>query len=354
LLLQMLGLTKDYSNMKRILLIIGILFTSQPFAAITSFCANPTMTYQSGCTSTCSAIAASGNFTMSANSDGVCMGKATVKNLSIKKIELGRTEIGSESRCQIWKGDDITIDEVSGLGLSSKSPIVLSECMVGTTYDAIYFTFGRYEDLAGEAVFPDGSNKIVRTTSVFSAKDSSHTDLLNLASWRDLASADTTKAYTIPNTGSPAWIHKKISSNPSDVDLTSSLNVTMHMDRTKLNYSTYTNTTARPGYVCYQNPDGSGLDTNDCVANNNDGTYVTIMPSEYVTGLPLTLKEGDETLNIEYTTLKTDRGNNEYHGVRFLWRMDGSTLKYVGVQPAEAEGEYSQISISGVGPAEGL
>jgi len=344
--------------MKRFLLIIGVLFTSQSFAAITNFCTNPTMTHQSGCTSTCSAIAAattaSGSFDMANNSDGVCMGRATVKTLPIKKIELGRTEIGNESRCQIWKGDDITIDEVSGLGLNSKYPITLSECTIGAAYDALYFTFGRYEDLAGEAVFPDGTGRMVRTTSVFSTKDSVHTDLLNLASWRDLASADITKAYTIPNTGSPAWIHKKISSSPSEGDLTSSSNITMHMDRTKLNYSTYTNTTARPGYVCFQNPDLSGLDTNDCVANNNDGTYVTIMPSEYVTGLPLTLKEGDETLNIEYTTLKTDRGNNEHHGVRFLWRMDGSTLKYVGVQPAEAEGEYTQISISGVGPAEGL
>jgi hypothetical protein len=340
--------------MKRSLLIIGVLFTSQSFAAITSFCSNPTMTYQNGCTSTCSAIAASGNFAMSSNSDGVCMGKATVKNLPIKKIELGRTEIGNESRCQIWKGDDITIDEVSGLGLNSKYPITLSECTAETTYDAMYFTFGRYEDLAGEAVFPNGSGKMVRTTSVFSAKDSVHTDLLNLASWRDLASVDTTKAYTIPNTGSPAWIHKKISSSPSDVDLTSSSNITMYMDRTKLNYSTYTNTTARPGYVCFQNPDLSGLDTNDCVANNDDGTYVTIVPSEYVTGLPLTLKEGDETLDIEYIALKTDRGNNEYHGVQFLWRMDGATLKYVGVQPAEAEGEYSQLGISNIRSNDGL
>ena len=339
--------------MKKTLLIIGILFTTQSFSAITNFCSNPTMTYQSGCTSTCSAIAASGNFNMSAGSIGVCMGEATVKNLSIKKIELGRTEIGNESRCQIWKGDDITIDEVSGLGLNSKYPITLDECTIGTTYDAMYFSLGRYENLAGEAVFPDGSNKVVRTTAVFSGKDSTHTDLLNLSSWRDLASADTSKVYTIPNAGSPAWIHKKISSSPSDIDLISSPNVTMIMDRTKLNYSTYTNTSARPGYVCFQNPDSSGLDTNDCVVDTND-TYVTIAPSEGVAGLPLILKEGDETLNIEYTALKTDRGNNEHSGIQFLWHMDGSTLKYVGVQPAEAEGVYTQISISGVGPIEGL
>ena len=340
--------------MKRILLATSLLASAQLFA-VGNFCASPSMSYQSGCTSTCSAIAASGKFSLERNTSGVCMGKATVKTLEIRKIELGKTEIGNESRCSIWEGDDIVLNEVSGLGLSSKSPISLKNCNVGTTYDAIYFTLGRYELNAGEALFPDDSGKIARSTNIFAGKDSTRNDYSNLSSWRDVASADSTLAYTIPNAGSPAWIHKKISSTPSSADLQASSNATMIWDRLKSMHSTYTNTAARPGYTCFSNPDGSGLDTNDCVVDNGNDTYTTITPSEYVAGLPLTLKKGDETLDIEYNVLKVNRGNNQYHGTQFLWHMSSDDkLEYVGIQPAEIEGDYSQIVISNVRPGDGL
>ena len=338
--------------MKKILLVIGALFTSQVFSLEPSFCSNPTMSYQSGCTSTCAAIAASGNFTMSSNNYGVCMGKATRKILDVRKIDLGRLEVGNESRCNIWEGDDMKIDEASDLAkLTSNYPILLSKCSVGTTYDALYITLGRYEENAGEAVFPDGSGKKVRTTSTYSGKDSAHTNYLSVASWRDIGTTNPTMSYMIPNSTSPAWVHKKLNAIPSDVDLTTSTNETMIWDRLKSMHSTYTNTVARPGYLCFSNPDGSGLDVNDCVLNNNDDTYTTIVPGEFLPGLPLTLKSTDEKLDFEYIVLKTVRGGlNKFHGTQFIWYMDGSILKYVGIQPAEAEGDYEPLIISNVGP----
>jgi len=70
----MLGLMKDCSNMKRILLIIGVLFTSQSFAvSATTFCSSPTMANQSGC----AAIAAASSYTLAAGSYASCEGVAT-------------------------------------------------------------------------------------------------------------------------------------------------------------------------------------------------------------------------------------------------------------------------------------
>ena len=59
--------------MKRILLTIGVLFTSQSFAAAPTFCSSPTMAYQSGCTSTCAAS----SYTLAAGSYASCEGVAT-------------------------------------------------------------------------------------------------------------------------------------------------------------------------------------------------------------------------------------------------------------------------------------
>jgi hypothetical protein len=124
--------------MKRILLIIGVLFTSQSFAAEPTFCSSPTMANQGGCTSTCAAIAAASSYTLAAGSYATCEGKITKKKVDVRKIELGKTEIGNESRCTIWEGDDLQFDLSGNNGdFSSKYPIVLSKCVAGTTYDAL-------------------------------------------------------------------------------------------------------------------------------------------------------------------------------------------------------------------------
>ena len=325
------------------------------FCGVDSGTPSPSMSYSSSCTSTCSTIADDPSIVsnMTSGTYGICMGRATVKNTTVKKIALGKTEIGNESECVIWSGDDMVLDFVGGAGLTSATPPSVANCTKGIQYDALYITLGRFDENAGEAVFPDGSGKIVRTTSTYASKDTANpVDVDDLSSWRDLASADSDLAYGIPNTSSPAWIYKKLSSSYSSTDMTSSSNETMIWDNLKANYSTYTNSAGRPGFMCYQRPDGTNLDTNDCVRDNGDDTWTTIVPSGAVSGLPLTLNEGDAVLDFEYVKLKSNRGSGVYQGTQFLWYKDAiAGLQYVGMMPREAEGDYTEFRISNIGPS---
>jgi len=334
--------------MKRVLLTIGVLFTSQSFAAAPVFCSSPTMAYQSDCTSTCSAIAAAKSYSMDFDSYYWCEGQSTKKTVDIRKIELGKTEIGNESRCTIWEGNDINFDLSAVTGdLSSKNPITLKNCTAGVTYDAVYVTLGRYEKMAGYSVFPDGTEKIVRTTSVFSGKDTGHTNLTSLNTWRDTGLTDDTLQYTIPNSGSPGKIFKKIVTTASNDNLDSSSNVVMYWDALKAAHSTHSDAVIRPGFYCHPNnlSDPNDSDPNDCFAAVGDDKYVSIVPD--VSGLPITLKTGDETLNITYTRYKSNRGTNKDKGLEFMWYKTslatGGVLKYAGARSTD-DGGYLEIS----------
>ena len=330
--------------MKRVLLTIGVLFTSQSFAAAPVFCSSPTMAYQSGCTSTCAAIAAAGSFVMSNNSYAYCEGKLTEKSVDLRRVELGRSEIGNESRCIIWEGDDLQFD-LAGLNgdFSSKYPITLDKCTVGTTYDALYVSVLKYEKITGESVFPDGTGKKMRTTSTFGAKDTGHDN--TTANWLDSGPAldnsgfdDTSKYYTYPP-GWSGWAYKKLGTKASDTDLSSASNEVMYWDEYKTSHSGNTDTTTRPGYNC------SPSDSNECYASvsGHDDQYAGVIPSSNIQGLPITLKESDETLDLEWVRFSPVRGVNQYKGLEVLWHNDSGTLKYVGIG-SSSDGGYLEIS----------
>jgi len=328
--------------MKRVLLTIGVLFTSQSFAAAPVFCSSPTMAYQSGCTSTCAAIAAAGSYELAAGSYATCEGKITKKMVDVRKIELGKTEIGNESRCTIWEGDDLQFDLSGNNGdFSSKYPIVLSKCVVGTTYDALYAVVGKYEEITGESVFPDGTGKKMRTTSTFGAKDTGHDN--TTANWLDSGPAldsgfdDTSKYYTYPP-GWSGWAYKKLGTKASDTDLSSASNEVMYWDEYKTSHSGNTDTTTRPGYNC------SPSDSNECYASvsGQDDWYATSISS--MVGLPVTLKEGDETLNLKWIKYSPIRGENQHKGLEVLWYKDAlGVLKYAGIG-SSSDGGYLEIS----------
>jgi hypothetical protein len=314
--------------MKRILLVIGILFVSQSFAVnSTTFCSNPTMANQSGCTSTCAAIADAGSYALASGSYADCEGVATQLTEYVYKIELGKETIGSESRCTIWEGDDIKIEsgsETKG-GLYSKYPISLKNCTVGTTYDTIYFTLGRHVDFAGESVFPNDATKMVRTASTYAAKDAGHDDS-PVSTWRDNELADSTLNYTAGNSGGGSGSpYKKLGASISATDLTSSSNAVMSWDEVKTSYAWATDSSTRPDFIC------DPTDSTTCTGEIKSDRYVTIMPASYTDGLPFTMKEGDETLDLEWVKYSSIRGTNESKGVKFLWYNDGGTLKYAGV-----------------------
>ena len=332
--------------MKRILLTIGVLFTSQSFAvSSTTFCSSPTMAHQSGCVSTCSAIATAGSYILGSGNYAYCEGVATKLTEQIYKIELGKLEVGNESRCTIWEGDDMTL-EGGGSNkavLSSKYPISLKSCTVGTTYNAIYFTLARHVKFAGESVFPDGSGKMARTTAAYASKDSSHNDS-PVSAWRDSVFADTGKHYTAVDqwdTGNS----KKLTIEPSSTDLVNESNITMNWDEVKTSYNWGSDTTTRPDFLCTPG------DSSTCTGEIQNDRFVTIMPTEGVEGFPYTMKQGDETLNLEWVKYSSIRGTDQSKGLKFLWTNDGGTLKYAGVGVTYDD---SYMAITGAGPAEGL
>ena len=320
--------------MKRILLIIGTLFVSQTFAAEPTFCSSPTMADQSGCTSTCAAIAEAGSFTMSNNSYGTCIGKATQRPVTIYKLQLGNLDANNMSRCTIWEGDDLVI-ELAGLsgGTSSKHPITLDKCTVGTTYNAYYITLSPYTSIAAEAVFPNDSSKKVRTTALHAANGPS-------TNWIDLSGDggfdNTDRHYT---SWGPTSAYKKLADALSATDLSSESNALMEWDSIKTEELARTSTSERSGFKCVPG------DANDCHEDNSSNRYTIIV--EMTTNL--TLKTGDDTLDLEYILYNTDRGaTNKHIGARFLWRWDGTTLMYAGVNPSDVGGELIWSNVRSV------
>jgi hypothetical protein len=67
------------------------------------------------------------------------------------------------------------------------------------------------------------------------------------------------------------------------------------------------------------------------------------------TGFPITLKEGDETLDITYTGSVT---GDQDEGIEFMWYKDGETLKYVGARFGSNDG--ASLGVSNVRSNEGL
>ena len=339
-------------RMKRILFAVGVLFTFQSFAAAPTFCSSPTMAHQSGCVSTCSAIADAGSYTLSSGSYGFCEGDITKSTIYIYKVELGsNTDVSEASRCVIWEDDNLSVEFTSKTGnMSSDNPTTLKTCVAGNTYSALYLTMGRHEKIAGESVFPDGSGKKVRTTSVFSGKDSGHANLTDLSTWRDIGFGDSTLQYTIPDAGSPGKVFKKIVSTPSNDDLGSSSNIEMFYDTFKATHSTHKYQYLDTSFYCEEAKTPAD-DKDYCVSlvDNDDSKYIQVYSMAVATGLPITLREGDETLDITYTGSIT---GDQDEGIEFMWYNDGGTLKYVGVRFGENDG--ASLGVSNVGPNKGL
>jgi len=333
--------------MKRVLLTIGVLFTSQSFAAAPTFCSSPTMAYQSGCTSTCAAVAAAvaaGDVVINNGAGGIptnsyksCEGKVTKKSISVYKIEMAKTT-GDISRCTIWEGDDLTIElgGSSTASLASKYPINLTSCTVGVAYNTLLITTDTFEQFAAEAVFPDNSGSKVRTTSTYAAKDTGHSTA-TLATWRDVEFADSSLYYFTP--GSATSAHKKLGISTSSTDLSGSTNVTMEWDLVKSFKAWATDTSTRSGWSC---DPGDSIECSQEIDGNSD-RYVSMIQTSDVTGFPLTLKESDDTFDLEYVRFASERGTNQYKGVEFVWYNNGGTLEYAGVETTD-DGSYFVVS----------
>lgn len=327
--------------MKRILLLIGFLFTFQSFAAapINTFCSDGdlNMTGDNSCISTCSAISAS-SVRLSSGESGFCRGQSSLQKITLYKIALGRESSGNEPICTIWNGEYVVSTSSKEAGTSSNAGIIdLSSCPSGS-YDVVHLTASRFQDYAGDTIFPDGSGDVVRTTSTF-ANDSA--DYETVSDWREtsISHSDDSKGYVRP----PGYsnVFNKLASAPSVVNLTGSTNVTMRYDWIKAIKAS--DTGERFDWFC----DGESMCNRD-VGPDKIESRIRHTETTVLEGLPLNIKNGDVTLSTfdigYYSTSSASRSGTEELGMRVLWHNDGGTLKYLGAKPHD-DGLYIKFGI---------
>jgi len=289
---------------------------------------------EDSCISTCSAIADYSSAQLSSNNNGFCIGNATESKFNIYKVQLG-TSTSAEPTCTIWNGD-FEVDKSSyAPGNSISIPGVYQNCSNGT-YDTVFLTISRNETFAADTVFPDGSGKIVRTTSTFDSDDIDDNTTPSDYVESSQSHSDDDLPYVRPSTG---WsnIYKKLSSTPSSTDLASSSNAAMIYDWAKLHPITtsggsnyYTNVFS--GWYC---EDSNG---NLCEKLDGDNRLLIRLTSS-VDGVSFPTSSGIEVTDtnqpgwdIGYFGLNT----STERGAIFLWRNDSGTLKYLGVKPGDA------------------
>lgn len=319
---------------KKITLCFALLvISSVANAAGPSFCSSPTMNpnVQNSCISTCAALAAqqlSADSLLSRGSYGFCEGVATSKIVKIYKIELGRAALNDPNRCTVWEGEmTINIGGSGGRSQGSSKPIDIRRCPRGISYDAYYITVGGLEYLTGYSVFPDGSGKMVKTTSTYAGSDPHPS-----ATFLDTGFSDPSKYYMRPGSGWSAAF-KKLGLVASSDDLSSANAVEMEWDEIKSSYSWATDTTSRTGFRC--NPS----ELNDCVGEVQGyaDRYATIMPMQ----TPVVLTENDETMQLAWVRFASVRGGSDSVGIRFVWLNDGGILKYAAVIGSSDEGYFA-------------
>jgi len=321
--------------MKRVLLIIGVLFTSQSFAAepTNTFCSSANLNFNgaNSCISTCSAISASA-VRLSSGSSGFCRGQSSLQKFTLYKIALGRESSGNEPICTIWDGEYIVSTDSKAVGASDNAGVIdLSSCPSGS-YDVVYLTSSRFQEYAGDTIFPNGSGDVVRTTSAF-ANDSA--DYTTVSDWQEESTShsDDSKGYVKVSGWSNNY--NKLASTPSATDLVNSTNVTMLYDWMKAMKSG--DSGERTGWFC----DGESFC--DRMVGSNRESRIRDTETTIVEGLPLNIKDGDVTLSTldigYYSTSSASVSGTEELGIKVKWHNDGGTLKYLGTKPHD-DGVY--------------
>ncbi len=329
----------DY-RMKRILLVVGVLFASHSFAAApaVTYCSAGDLNFNGdkSCTSTCSAISASA-VRLGSNTSGFCIGQSSYNEFNLYKIALGRETAGNEPLCTIWTGSAVVSTASKLPGTSENSGVVdLSSCPAGV-YDVIHLTSSRFQKYAGHTVFPDGTGAVVRTTDAF-ANDSA--DYTTVNDWRETSTShsDDSKGYVRPSADWTA-VYSKLASAPSNANLTSDTNRTILFDWMKIMKAG--DSAERTDWSC----DGESF-CDRAIGSNQRESRIRHTETTIVEGLPLTIADGDATLSsldIGYNSLADSaRSGTEEAGINVLWHNDGTTLRYLGIRPYD-DGLYIKV-----------
>jgi hypothetical protein len=286
------------------------------------------------CISTCAAVAAVPSAQLSVNNSGFCVGEAEVSRFTLYEVRLGQSN-SSEPSCNLWSGNFQFDKAQFSAGQEISAGGNFNVCKPGT-YDVVYVKYDRNEIVAGKAVFPDGSSKVVRTTSAFS---SNAIPSMDASLWLETSTShsNNTLPYIRPTSG---WndAYKKLSSNPSATDLNSATSAEMIIDQA--HFFALNSPGPLPGWYC---------DDNATIACDR------LVDNKYIEGRFVMSAANADFLSpvggIVVTDTKQPNWNLSYfglnsgleRGLRFLWHNDAGTLKYLGVNAGESG---LQINIS--------
>ena len=281
------------------------------------------------CISTCSAIAEFEDAQLDPGEEGFCVGDATESRFTLYAVKLGISE-QAEATCDLWQGN-VVIDKTSYLqGEAIEAGGSFGYCEPGT-YDVVFLTTSRIEYIAGQTVFPDGSGKVVKTTSTFAADVA---DYENSAGWLETGtnhSNDNLPYVRLSN----SWnnIYKKLASGPSSDDLSGANAALMEFDWAKL--SVIGNTKQTSGLLQDWYCEGSTTDLCERVIAGRNELRATMNVDviNFPSGGLVVTETIQPNWNISYFSLNRD----VERGLRFLWTTDGSgNLRYHGVNAGEA------------------
>lgn len=287
------------------------------------------------CLTTCKAVASRSASYLSSGDSGFCIGQATKSIFHLYELRLGQSSAGTDALCTIWSGTmQVSMKDNAPGAKATGGAIDLTTCANGS-YDTLHIIMSRFTEFAGNTVFPNAtgtgsSPAMVRTTTAFgNSTDASEYD--TLSDWLETSTShsDDTKEYVRP-TNSWNTVYKKLASTPSSTDLASASDFSMFYD--ELKGARINDTGVVSGWYC----ESAAL----CYRKNPDDEREIEMrltsAVDALAGMPISITEDNGcTVNITPDFYAGDRGGTDELGVKFLWRNDSGTLKYLGAYPGE-------------------
>lgn len=357
-------------------------FTNDSIAETTpsgpTFCTNAELSMVGGdCISTCKAIAASieggtplATF-LNLGSEGFCTGQAEELQYKIYSINLKQED--GDLNCQIYNnpnGWDISLN--TGIG-SNAAPINFAStdsCPETATYDVLEIVFRDLYAFSGFTVFPDDSDKIIRTSNSYTAIGGSGSSE-TLANWMEYSCngaqcsfADNSKNYFAP---SQTWntVYKKDNTTPLPASLyTTPTSEALHdasMEKEmRINGSPYN----RSGYICESREfpgepfqpatidNTSRFNSDWCQSGGTLRVHYSSDSSELFDSrgtFPITVNRGDFVyVNFNFYGMKENWQSDptKEMGVNFIFENVGGNLHLLGYRAAE-DGMVVKISNAG-------
>jgi hypothetical protein len=171
---------------------------------------------------------------------------------------------------------------------------------------------------------------MVRTTTAFgNSTDPDEYD--TLSDWLETSTShsDDTKEYVRPTSG---WntAYKKLATTPSSSNLSSASDLPMFYD--ELKGARINDNGAVSGWYC----EDATLCTRKNPVDEREIEMRLTSAVDVLSGMPITIDDNNGcTVDVTVDFYAANRSGTEELGVKFLWRNDSGTLKYLGAYPGE-------------------